>query len=242
MCINASKTEFMVCGDRRQLTRFETSPSVTFMGEQLKCTERVKSLGVMVDRGLSWEHHVKLVHDRCFGILIGLNNVKHLLPRDLLPRIIDALVITHIRYALQVYGNAGKELMKKIQKVLNFAARVISGRRKSDHISDVMSQMGWLDVHQMTDYADLTLLLKVLTTERPVMLAAQLSFNRECASRITRQSDHLALPKPRTNHGKKTFIYRASQLYNKHCAPKYDIDKCSQATLKKFVREAVRNV
>ena len=192
-----------------------------------------------MDSCLTWEHHVKLVHDRCFGILIGLNHARHMLPKHLLPVIIDALVMSHIRYALQVYGNAGKELMKSIQKVINFAARVISGRKKFEHISNVISQLGWLDVHQMTDYADLTLLLKILTTERPAMLAAQLSFNRECVSRTTRQSNHLALFKPRTNHGKKTFMYRTSQLYNKHCAPKQDLHRYSSAKRRKFIRVTV---
>ena len=171
MRINASKTELIVCGDRRQLNRLDNSPSVTFMGERLKCSDRVKNLGVMMDSCLTWEHHVKLVQDRCFGILIGLYHAKQLLPTALLPRIIDALVMSHNRYALQVYGNAGKELNKKLEKVVNFAARIISGRRKYDHISDVVSELGWLDVNQLIDYGDLRLLHKLLTTERPAVLA-----------------------------------------------------------------------
>ena len=47
--VNASKTELIVCGDRRQLNRIENSPSVTFMDERLKCSDRVKNLGVMMD-------------------------------------------------------------------------------------------------------------------------------------------------------------------------------------------------
>ena len=41
------------------------------------------------------------------------------------------------------------------KKNINLAARVISRRRRYEHISDVISQLGWLDVHQMTDYVDL---------------------------------------------------------------------------------------
>ena len=94
-------------------------------------------------------------------------------------------------------------------------------------------------MHQMTDYTDLTVLLKILTTERPAMLAALLSFNKECISRTTRQSDHLALFKSRTKHGKKTIVYRASQLYNKHCAPKPDQHRYSSAMHGEFIRVAV---
>ena len=192
-----------------------------------------------MDSCLTWEHHVKLVQDRCFEILIGLYHAKQLLPTALLPLIIDALVMSHIRYALQVYGNAGKELVKKMEKVVNFAARIISGRRKYDHISDVVSELGWLDVNQLIDYGDLCLLHKLLTTGRPAVLADQLSFNRENVARKTRQSNHLALSKPRTNHGKKTFIYRACKLYNKLCELKHEVQKYSIPTFKKSIREAV---
>ena len=34
--------------------------------------------------------------------------------------------------------------MVRLQKLLNFGARVISGRRKYDHISDVLKDLEWL--------------------------------------------------------------------------------------------------
>ena len=241
MRINASKTEFIMCGDRRQLARIENSPTITFMGESLRCRDHVRNLGVTIDSCLTWENHVKIIQDRCFGILIGLYHAKKLLPKELLPRIIDALVMSHIRYGLQVYGNAGRELIKKIEKIVRFAARVISGRGKYEHISDVISQLGWLGVQQLIDYSDLCLLHKVLTTGMPAVLDAHLSFNRDCRDRRTRQSHHLVMPKPRTNHGKQTFIYRASRLYNKHCAPKQEVRKCSRLRFKKLIRDAIRN-
>ena len=54
-----------------------------------------------------------------------------------------------------------------------------------------------------------------------------------------RQLDRLALFKSRTNHGKKTFLYRASQLYNKPCAPKQDLHRYSSAMRRKFICVAV---
>ena len=61
MLVNAGKTELIVCGDRRQLTRIEQTPSIMFMGQQLGCKSAVKNLGVMMDSQLGWESHVKLI-------------------------------------------------------------------------------------------------------------------------------------------------------------------------------------
>ena len=42
--------------------------------------------------------------------------------------------------------------MKRIQKLLNFAARVLTGRRKFDHISDVLHRLNWFTAEHMHLY------------------------------------------------------------------------------------------
>ena len=131
--------------DRRQLARLSRPACVMFLGERLESKDEVKNLGVVMDKNLSWESHVKRVSDRCFGILIGLANAKHVLPREVLPRLIDSLVVSHVRYCAQVYGSAGCTAVGKFQKVFNFAARIVSNRTKFDHISDVLTELDWLN-------------------------------------------------------------------------------------------------
>ena len=157
MKVNAAKTELMLCGDKRQLKLLSDLPEVHFMGERLDYSEKVKNLGVIMDPELSWKQHIKHVTSRCFGILISLWHVRNILPLDLLPRIIDSLVMSHVRYCLQVYGSANQSVLTEIQKILNFSARVISGRRKYDHISDVLQQLNWLNVPQLVAYFDFEL-------------------------------------------------------------------------------------
>ena len=50
--------------------------------------------------------------------------------------LIDSLVLSQLRYCVEVYGNGSSENLDLIQKVLNFAARIISNRQKYDHITD----------------------------------------------------------------------------------------------------------
>ena len=241
MLVNAGKTGLIVCGDRRKLTRIEQTPSIMFMGQQLGCKSAVKNLGVMMDSQLGWESHVKLICDRCFGILIGLAHAKHMLPRDVLPRLIDSLVFSQLRYCIQVFGSANSTCFGKIQSVFNFAARVLSGRRKYDHISDVLRQLGWLNASQFLVYSDLCLLYKVLTSGRPRALYEMFRFNHEVNQRETRQSNHLAVTRPRTNHGKRTFCYRASQLYNNHTGYFNELIDIPWSMFKTIAREIAMN-
>ena len=76
-----------------------------------------------MDPVLSWDIHIKHVTDRCTGILVALQNAKHLLPADVLPLIIDALVFLMSVYCAQVYASANRTSLSRLQKVFNFAAR-----------------------------------------------------------------------------------------------------------------------
>ena len=236
MMVNPTKTELIVCGDRRQIVQLDGSSKVRFMDEDVFPSERVKNLGVIMDRNLSWELHAKHVANKCFGILIGILHAKHLLPASVLPRIIDALVLSHIRYCVQVFGGSGKNVLHELQKVVNFAARVIAGRRKHDHVSDVIKELGWLNVPKLVVYFDLCMMHKILLSNMPIGLREQLSFNHESIARRTRQSEHLSLVRPRNNHGKRSFIYRASKLYNEH-AIDHQLQRLSMATFKRSIRK-----
>ena len=216
MKVNASKTELIVCGDRKQLSRLETEPVILFMGECLYSSSHVKNLVVVMDQNLSWNQHVKLVSQRCFGTLVGLSHVRHSLPLDVMPRIIDALVTSHVRYCIQVYGNCNVEMLTSIQKVFNFAARILSNRRKYDHISDVLRNLEWLTSRQLIAYFDLCMLHKVLSSDCPSILASRFRFNHETITRVTRQSNQLYLERPKNNHGKRMFVYRSGQLFRNH--------------------------
>ena len=238
MKVNADKTEMLLCGDTRQLLHVDP-PTIAFMGETLRCSETVRNLGVVMDPPLSYKCHIDRLVNKCIGILIGILNVKHALPRPLLPRIIDALVFSHVRYCVQVYGSTSQINISKLQKIFNFAARVISGRRKYDHISSVLNELGWLSAKQFVTYFDICLLHDIMITGRPYELNSLLVYNRERATRATRQSDQLSLPRAKTNHGKRLYMYRAVQKYNQQVISK-GLSRVSRQTMRKKVRDSIK--
>ena len=211
MLVNASKTDFIVWGDRRQLTRLESFPTTNFVGEVLHSKKDAKN-GITMDCSLNWEQHVKQIADRCYGILVALLRAKQVLPVETLPRLIDS----HIRYCIKVYGGTSVTNVSKIPNISNFTARVILGRQKFDHISDMLKQYEWLSAEQCIEYFDLCLLHKIITSGEPAMLSSQFVFNRDAVDRPTRQSNQSALPRPRTTHGKRNFVYRSNSLFNSY--------------------------
>jgi len=123
--------------------------------------------------------------------------------------------MSHIRYCLPVFGNGTLNNMKRLQKIQNFALRVISGRRKSDHISDVRDVLGWPTVQRMYEEQSLNSLHKITSTQVPESIASQLQTNSVMRARSTRQDRNLALPRVWNDAGKRRFVYRTAKAYNK---------------------------
>ena len=112
---------------------------------------------------------------------------------------------------------------------------MISGRRKYDHISCGLNELGWLSAHQFVTYFDICLIHDIITTGRPHMLRSPLVFNRERTTYDTRQSARLSLRRVKINYGKRQFMYRAVHKYKK-----FNIWRGIPSTNRRTVRKNAR--
>ena len=211
--VNAEKTQLMLFGSQQNVSSVPHF-TVKFRDHILVPCSEAKNLGLVFDRTLSWNSHVSLVSKRCFGILSGLSHLKHSLPASVLLTLINALVLSQVRYCLSVYGNGSQLNMSRIQKVLNFAAKLIFGRKKYDHVSDLHQRLGWLSAADLGRYHTIVLTHKVLCSGEPDSLASELRTVSEVHSRPTRQDSDLFVPRSRTEMGKRRFSVRAPKFYN----------------------------
>ena len=214
--VNESKFELLPIGSRQNLRNLPTF-SVKFRNNAIHPCDEARNLGLSFDRSLSWDSHVTNLSRKCSGILTGVSHLRHYLPPNIIPILVSALVFSHVRYCLTVYGNGSSKNLTMVQKVINFAARVISGRRKFDHISDVRESLGWLDAPDLLDLQTMTMLHKVRRHGEPESLAAQFCLNLELPGRArsTRQDNLLSLPSSRGSAaGKRRFSHRAASLHN----------------------------
>ena len=212
MKINAQKTQFTVLGTLQNLQRLPPI-TITFMGERTECSSTVLNLGVRFDQCMTFSRHVDDVTRKCAGLLCGLSHSRHCLPVSTLVTIVQNLVVSRIRYCLAVYGVCGVVQMRRLQKILNFAARVISGRRRFEHVGDVLHRLDWLTAENLYLYHGLCILKKIISTSEPDVLADFIT-RGDIHQRNTRNADHLALPAIRSESGRRRFKYAMVAAYN----------------------------
>ena len=135
---------------------------VTFLDKELQPVSSIRDLEVEFDGCLSYDEHITQVVSKCTKSPCLINRVKHILDSRTLIVIINALVFSRLYYCSSVWANTSKKNIAKLQTVQNFAARIVTGTRKYDHITPVLQQLKWLPVSYTLRYKDVVMAFKCL--------------------------------------------------------------------------------
>ena len=73
-------------------------------------------------------------------------------------------------YCSAVWSNTSQRNIEKLQAVQNFAARIVTGTRKYDHVTPVLQQLGWLPVKYMLKLREAIFAFKCLKGLAPLYL------------------------------------------------------------------------
>ena len=175
-------------------------------------------LGVTLDQSLSWEEHISTVAKKCFSTLVCLYKIRHHLTPEARKLLIQSHVFPHILYCLSVWGGAAACHLARIQKLLNFGARIVSGACVRDHISPILRSLGWLGVHDLVAHRDRVAVFRALRDPRAPSAVRSLFVRRaDVSQRATRASlaGELELPAFRLSLSRRLFSYRAASSWNR---------------------------
>ena len=71
------------------------------------------------------------------------------MPSSVISELVSALVVSQVRYCVSIYGNGSKMNLSRLQKIINYGAKIIFGRKKYDHVSDLLDKLGWLSAEKL---------------------------------------------------------------------------------------------
>ena len=149
LLINPDTTKLLLFGTRPMLNKVPDSFHVTLLGKENSTVPSARDLGVILDTFLTYDEHITSVVSKCIASLCQINRVKHILDKQSLITVINALVFSRLYYCSFVWSNTSKNIVK-LQNVPNFAARIITDTRKYDHKTPAIRQLNWLPVLHVT--------------------------------------------------------------------------------------------
>ena len=215
--MNPAKTNLLLVGTPQNLKKV-SSLQLNIPNHTLYPQPSIKMLGVTIDCTMSWEKHISSLVKKCNSVLFCLYKIRHHLTPATRKLLIQTHVFPHILYCLSVWGGASACHLSRIQKVINFAARIVSGAQRRDHISKVVESLGWLGITDLVRQRDCIRVHRALHDPRaPAAVRSLITPRASVSERPTRSSvtDALELPSYRLSLSRRAFSFRAASFWNR---------------------------
>jgi hypothetical protein len=119
------------------------------------------------------------------GSFSCIKHIKRFLDAKTLEIVIHAFVTSKIDYCNSLLLGIPQTQLRRLQKVQNAAARILTGTRMSEHITPTLHRLHWLPVEQRIKFKVLLLLQKSLYADGPSYLTENLE-RVDAGSHVTR--------------------------------------------------------
>ena len=213
--LNADKTEVLVMGTPQMRAKISI-PSITVNGVIVPVlNEPVCNLGVVFDPNMNMSVHVSKVIKSANYHLRNIRKIRKFLNTDTTKSAIFSLVTSRHDYCNGLLCGITDELLCRLQKVQNNAARVVSGSKKYDHITPVLKDLHWLPIRKRIEFKILLLTFKCMQGCAPLYLRELLV--KEANTRTLRSNTKNLLQIPLTylkRFGDRAFCAYAPRLWN----------------------------
>ena len=116
---------------------------------------------------MAMSYHIKKICQSGYFHLRNISRIRHSLTDDAKKTLVHSLISSRLDYCNALLGGVPACLIQKLQLLQNSAARLITGTRRSEHITPILYQLHWLPVCQRIRYKIILLTYKALNSQAP---------------------------------------------------------------------------
>ena len=212
LSFNETKTEFMICGLRQQLTKVITT-SITIGDAVIPVVEKAKSLGFILDSSLTLKDHISKLTSSAFFHLKNIKQIRKYLNNDATETLVHAFISSKLDYCNSLFLGLPDVQMNRLQSVQNAAARVVTRSPKYCHITPLLVKLHWLPVSYRVQFKVLLTVYKAIHNQAPKYISSLLEEKQ--STRSMRSNGTLHVPRTRlVCTGKRSFSAAAPALWN----------------------------
>ena len=220
LCLNLSKTEYMLIGSRHNINNLVDNPCISVDGKLLNRVTVTESLGIHIDQFLSWDFYIEKLTKKISGGIGAISRLKPFVCRNTLISVYNALVQTYFDYCCEVWDPIGSILSNKLKTLQNRAARIIMGYPNEHGCSEAaLTALGWKTLKERRFESKARLMYKIIhgTGFAPTVLTEIFS-----SASVVRPHDYnlrnsdmkLNRPFPKTEYLKKSISFNGVKLWN----------------------------
>ena len=160
----------MLIGSRQRLSTLSDTLELSIDNVPIEQVPSVKSLGMHIDEKLTWHSYVDKLCKKIASAIGAIKRVKPFVPQSTLLNIYNSLVQSHFDYCSLVWGNCGKTLSNKLQKLQSRAARVITSSNFDVDVDSLFHKLSWKDLKSQHQIENALMVFKFLNGLAPEYL------------------------------------------------------------------------
>ncbi len=141
--LNDEKTEFLVISKQKLDINV---PDLHVGDATVVPSDSVRNLGSIWDSRMRMNEHVTNVCKSAYLTLHHISCIKKYLNQDTLETMIHAFITARMDYGNALLYGIPDYQIERLQRIQNYAARIVVGLRKYDHITETLIDLHWLPV------------------------------------------------------------------------------------------------
>ena len=213
--LNADKFEVMLVGTAYQLQAASAVKAVSIAGSSLPITDKMKTLGVVLDICLTFERHVSSVIQSCNYHAQAIRHIRDLLDQSMAQKLACSLILSRLDYCNSLLYGAPIEVVSKLQRLQNNVARIVLKADQRCDAGPLLRQLHWLPVEHRVRFKIALLTYKVRLTSTPSYLSSIITTKRLTGYSLRSSSvPQLTVPRVKTEFARRAFRVAAPQLWN----------------------------
>ena len=168
---------------------------ITWQDKLITDNPNCRILGMNLNRNLSWDNHLNTGKKALLPALrrqIGMiSRIGQAMTKKAKLQLVNSLVISRLQYGLCIWGNTSKKQINSAQVVINTAARMITGQKRTTRQETLMKECNWMKLEDMTEYCTLLQFWKTAKWGLPTYIEDKIT--REPEDKMTTTTPRLLL-------------------------------------------------
>jgi len=179
-------------------------------------TNESKYLGVFIDAKLNWKAHILHLTSSVAKSVGILYKIRHLLSKNLLKLLYDALIESKLSYAITLWASAYKSDLRKLNVLNNRAVRCITFANRHTNLNTLYKKNKILKLNELQHYELGKHKFKLHSNETPLLLIGNYQLVRDKHNYNTRHStkDIYAIPLRNRKQDQNSFMYLGPIIWN----------------------------
>ena len=180
----------------------------------LKTKKHIKILGIYIDQNLNWTKQVNQVKRSAMNATRTVHKINHFLPLTLKKVLYNCIICPQFSYVDIIWDGCNQQQAQSLQRVQNFAAKSMTGKRKYDSASQALKQLNLLNLKQRREIHAATQMHKIINSQTPENLYAE--YQQQLPNSHTRYAEqgNYIIPTHSTSMYKRSTLYRSIIAYN----------------------------